>query len=56
MKTRGSREKRKVWDKIYSERHCKSIEKKVVKQKYVQERMKSLLGDAQVRGEKERND
>jgi hypothetical protein len=38
MKTKGSREKRKVWDKIYYEKHCKSVEKKEAKRKYDQER------------------
>ncbi len=58
MKTRGSREMRKVWDKIYYEKHCKSVEKKEDKRKYDQERRKrkrieeSLLGDEQVGGKK----
>ncbi len=58
MKTRGSREKRKVWDKIYLDKDCKSAEKKKAKRKYDQERRKrkrieeSLLNDAQVGGEK----
>ncbi len=43
---------------MYSEMHCKSVEKKEAKRKYDQEKRKrkrieeSLLGDAQVGGEK----
>ena len=57
METRGLKGKRKVYDKIYYEKHCKSKEKKEAKRMYDQERRKrkrieeNHLLDAQVGSE-----
>ena len=38
METQGKKEKRKTWDKVYYEKHCKTKEKKEAKNKRQKER------------------